>query len=421
MNRTAVITALKRHQDELKQLGIARLSLFGSTARDEARKASDVDVAVILTPGPRGFAHLDRMERIKSRVAAIVAIPARAARHRPGSRSCLLKIRGYGRTENMHTHNISRRRMLAMASAAGSLAITGCFPAAQAQGAKRIDQYAPELEKFISTSEPILELGTGFGAGGNTEGPVWWKEGGYLLFSEIGKDRRLKFTPGQGVTVARENTNGANGLTRDPQGRLVICEGWTRRVTREETDGSFTVMANSFQGRRLNKPNDVVVKSDGAIYFTDPWNIQPVPGETDLSFNGVYRISADRGTVSLLFDHFIIPNGLAFAPDESVLYVNDSRRRSIFAFDVMPNGMLAKQTERLFADLSGPEPGGPDGMKATPPATCIAAARAASGSSIPRVRSSAASCTDRPTRPTSRLAATTGRRSISPRAQRSAR
>jgi gluconolactonase len=143
----------------------------------------------------------------------------------------------------------------------------------------------------------------------------------------------------------------------------VICEGWTRRVTREEADGSFTVMANSFQGRRLNKPNDVVVKSDGAIYFTDPWNILPQPGETDLTFNGVYRISADRGTISLLIDHFIIPNGLAFSPDESVLYINDSRRRSIFAFDVMPNGMLAKQTERLFADLSGPEPGGPDGMK----------------------------------------------------------
>jgi gluconolactonase len=260
---------------------------------------------------------------------------------------------------------ISRRRMLELAGAAGGLAMAGIpgIRGVQAQNAKRIDQYAPELEKIISTSEPILELGTGFGVGGNTEGPVWWKEGGYLLFSEIGKDRRLKYTPGAGVTVAKENTNGANGLTRDQQGRLVICEGWTRRVSREEVDGSFTVMANSFQGRRLNKPNDVVVKSDGAIYFTDPWNIQPQPDQTDLTFNGVYRVSADRGTISLLIDHFVIPNGLAFSPDESVLYINDSRRRSIFAFDVMPNGMLAKQTERLYADLSGPEPGGPDGMK----------------------------------------------------------
>jgi gluconolactonase len=260
----------------------------------------------------------------------------------------------------MKPSRISRRRMLQMA--AGGLAITSPR-AAQAQPAKRIEQLAPELDAIISTSEPILELGRGFGVGGNTEGPVWWKEGGYLLFSEIGKDRRLKYTPGQGVTVARENTNGANGLTRDPQGRLVICEGWTRRVTREEKDGSFTVLANSFQGHRLNKPNDIVVKSDGAIYFTDPWNIAPPPDEWDLQFNGVYRLSPDRGTLSLLISHFVIPNGLAFSPDESVLYINDSRRRLIAAFDVQPNGTLARQSERVFADLSGPVPGVPDGMK----------------------------------------------------------
>jgi gluconolactonase len=261
----------------------------------------------------------------------------------------------------MKPPRISRRRALQIA--AGSLAVTAGLRGASAQPAKRIEQLAPELDAIISTSEPILELGRGFGVGGNTEGPVWWKEGGYLLFSEIGKDRRLKYTPGQGVTVARENTNGANGLTRDPQGRLVICEGWTRRVTREEKDGSFTVLANSFQGHRLNKPNDIVVKSDGAIYFTDPWNIAPPPDEWDLQFNGVYRLSPDRGTLSLLISHFVIPNGLAFSPDESVLYINDSRRRLIAAFDVLPNGTLARQSERVFADLSGPEPGGPDGMK----------------------------------------------------------
>jgi gluconolactonase len=260
----------------------------------------------------------------------------------------------------MRPSRISRRRALQMAAC--GLAITS-LRAAQAQPAKRIEQLAPELDAIISITEPILELGRGFGVGGNTEGPVWWKEGGYLLFSEIGKDRRLKYTPGQGVTVARENTNGANGLTRDPQGRLVICEGWTRRVTREEKDGSFTVLANTFQGRRLNKPNDVVVKSDGAIYFTDPWNIAPPPDEWDLQFNGVYRLAPDRGTLSLLISHFVIPNGLAFSPDESVLYINDSRRRLIAAFDVLPNGTLARQSERVFADLSGPEPGGPDGMK----------------------------------------------------------
>ena len=119
--------------------------------------------------------------------------------------------------------------------------------------------------------EPIRELASGLGGElGPAEGPVWWKEGGYLLFSDIGNNRRMKYTPGQGVTVFKESTNHANGLTRDLQGRLVACEQDTRRVTRQELDGSITVIANSFQGKRLNRPNDVVVKSDGSIYFTDP-------------------------------------------------------------------------------------------------------------------------------------------------------
>jgi gluconolactonase len=256
---------------------------------------------------------------------------------------------------------ISRRRMLELAGAASGLAIVGGAHDARAQAKTRIDQYAPELDKIVTTSEPILELTSGLP--GNTEGPVWWKDGGYLLFSDIGNDRRLKFAPGQGISVHKTPTNGGNGLTRDLQGRLITCEGLARRVMREERDGSITVIANNFQGRRLNKPNDVVVKSDGAIYFTDPWNIIPVPEQWDLQFNGLYRVSPDLGSITLLIDHFVIPNGLAFSPDESVLYVNDSRRRRIFAFDMLPNGLLAKQTERLFADVSGPETGGPDGMK----------------------------------------------------------
>jgi gluconolactonase len=259
-------------------------------------------------------------------------------------------------------NGISRRRMLAT-SAAGGLALGSGGVTAWAQAAKRIDPFEPEFDKIISASEPILELATGFGGGGNTEGPVWWKEGGYLLFSSIGENRRIKYTPGQGTTVAKEKTNGANGLTRDPQGRLVACEGLTRRVTREEADGSITVIANSFQGHPLNKPNDVVVKSDGAIYFTDPWNIAPLPQQWDLSYNGVFRVSPDLGTISLLVDTFALPNGLAFSPDEKVLYINDSRRRQIRAFDMLPNGLLARQTERVFVELAGTEPGGPDGMK----------------------------------------------------------
>jgi gluconolactonase len=229
---------------------------------------------------------------------------------------------------------------------------------------KRIEQFAPELERIIATSEPIHDLADGFGGGqGPAEGPLWWKEGGYLLFSDIHASKRMKYVPGGGVSVFLDGTNRANGLTRDREGRLVACEHDTRRVTRLELDGSLTVLANTFQGRRLNRPNDVVVKSDGAIYFTDPWTSPAAPEEWDLTFSGVYRLSPDLGTKTLLIADFVLPNGLAFSPDESVLYVNDTRRRHIRAFDLLANGTLAKQTDRVFADLSGEEPGVPDGMK----------------------------------------------------------
>jgi gluconolactonase len=165
------------------------------------------------------------------------------------------------------------------------------------------------------------------------------------------------------VTLFKEPTNRANGLTRDLQGRLLACEHDTRRVTRQELDGSVTVIANSFQGRRLNRPNDVVVKSDGSIYFTDPWTLATPPEQWDLTFAGVYRVTPDLGTMTLLIDDFVTPNGLAFSPDERVLYINDSRRGHIRAFELLPNGTLARQTDRVFADLRGSEPGVPDGMK----------------------------------------------------------
>jgi gluconolactonase len=173
----------------------------------------------------------------------------------------------------------------------------------------------------------------------------------------------MKFEPGKGASLFLDGTNRANGLTRDLQGRLVACEHDSRRVTRLESDGSLTVIANSFQGRQLNRPNDVVVKSDGAIYFTDPWTNPNPPQQWDLPFSGVYRISPDLGTYSLLVDDFTLPNGLAFSPDESVLYINDTRRGHIRAFDVMPNGTIARASDRVFADLRGDEPGVPDGMK----------------------------------------------------------
>ncbi len=233
-----------------------------------------------------------------------------------------------------------------------------------AQTAKRIEQLAPELDAIVSTTETIHDLADGFGgAHGPAEGPLWWKEGGYLVFSDIHNNKRLKYEPGKGVSLLKEPTNRANGLTRDLQGRLIACEHDSRRVTRQEPDGSITVVANSFQGRQLNRPNDVVVKSDGCIYFTDPWTSPAAPEQWDLTFSGVYRVTPDLGSLSLLVGDFVVPNGLAFSPDESVLYINDSRRGHIRAFDLMPNGMLAKQTDRVFVDLRGAEPGVPDGMK----------------------------------------------------------
>jgi len=235
---------------------------------------------------------------------------------------------------------------------------------ASSQLSPGIEQLAPELERIISASEPIQHLADGFGgAQGPAEGPLWWKEGPYLLFSDIHNNRRMKYQPGGGLSVALEPTNRANGLTRDLQGRLIACEHDSRRVTRQEPDGSITVVANSFQGRRLNRPNDVVVKSDGCIYFTDPWTSPAAPEQWDLTFSGVYRVTPDLGTMTLLIDDCVLPNGLAFSPDENVLYINDTRRGHIRAFELLPNGTLAKHTDRVFADLRGDEPGVPDGMK----------------------------------------------------------
>jgi gluconolactonase len=261
----------------------------------------------------------------------------------------------------MNIDRFSRRHMLSMSVTAGSVLAVGGHRAFS-QPAKRIEQHAPELDSIVSSSEPIQELASGTGGTlGPTEGPLWWKEGGYLLYSDIHNDRRMKYVPGQGASVAQEPVNRSNGLTRDLQGRLVACERVTRRVTRRELDGSITVIAGSFQGKQLNIPNDVIVKSDGSIYFSDP--LGAATEQWDLGYPGVYRVSPDLGTMTLLADDFVFPNGLAFSPDESVLYITDFRRGVIRAFDVAPNGTLAKQTDRIFADLTGAEPGGPDGMK----------------------------------------------------------
>ena len=227
-----------------------------------------------------------------------------------------------------------------------------------------IEKISSRLDAIVSENEEIKELGNGYGGEeGPAEGPLWWAEGGYLLFSDIHNNRRMKLDSDQKISTFQEPTNRANGLTRDLQGRLVACEHDSRRVTRLEANGDITVLANSFQGRQLNRPNDVIVKSDGSIYFTDPWTHRRPAEQWELDFSGVYRLSADLGTLTLLVKDFIVPNGLAFSPDETQLFVNDSRRGHIRVFDMQDDGTIARASDRVFCDLTGGMPGVPDGMK----------------------------------------------------------
>ena len=227
-----------------------------------------------------------------------------------------------------------------------------------------IERIEAALDRIIASDAEINELGNGYGGDeGPAEGPLWWKEGGYLVFSDIHNNCRMKWSVGRPPTVFHENTNRSNGLTRDLQGRLVAAEHYSRRVTRTEPDGSITVIANTFQGRQLNRPNDVVVKSDGSIYFTDPWTHRRPREQWEHTISGVYRVSPDLGTITLLVGDFLTPNGLAFSPDEKILYINDSRRGHIRAFDVQDDGTLGLASDHVLCDLRGSQPGVPDGMK----------------------------------------------------------
>ena len=160
-----------------------------------------------------------------------------------------------------------------------------------------------------------------------TEGPVWFADLHCLLWSDIPNNRILRWTPDGQVGIFRADSHFANGNTRDRQGRLVTCEHGSRRVTRTEPDGSISVIADSYQGKRLNSPNDVVVKSDGSVWFTDPdyglrQNLPGTPREQQ--HDNVFRVDPASGRLVVVADDFVKPNGLAFSPDEKTLYIADS-------------------------------------------------------------------------------------------------
>ncbi len=201
-----------------------------------------------------------------------------------------------------------------------------------------------------------------------SEGPVWFGDGRYLIWSDIPNNRMLKWEEETGaVTVFRKPSNFGNGNTRDRQGRLITCEHGGRRVTRTEIDGSITVLMEMFDGKRLNSPNDVVVKSDGSIWFTDPvfgilGDYEGYKSESEISAN-VYRIDGGTQKPSIVAEGILGPNGLAFSPDEKILYIVESRgepTRKILAYDVKPDGKTLAN-KRVFIDAG---PGGtPDGFR----------------------------------------------------------
>jgi len=204
-------------------------------------------------------------------------------------------------------------------------------------------------------SGTVEQLATGFYW---AEGPQWFGDGRYLLFSDIPNNRILRWDDASGATsVFRAPADNANGHTRDRQGRLVSCEHLTRRITRTEYDGRITVLADRFDGKRLNSPNDIVCARDGAIWFTDPsfgihghWEGEPAVQELP---HAVYRLPADGAPLQRVIDDLKGPNGLAFSPDESELYVVESRaepHRRLWAYRVGANGALANR--RLVIDAT---------------------------------------------------------------------
>lgn len=188
-----------------------------------------------------------------------------------------------------------------------------------------------------------------------TEGPAWSDEG-FLLFSDVPGSKIHKFTPGKGVVVFREESNRANGNAFDSRGRLYTCEAATRRVVRTDKNGKVEVLAEKFEGKRLNEPNDIVVRKDGHVWFTDP-AFGSGEKTRELDFYGVFHLSP-KGELEAVARLKTRPNGIALAPSGKVLYVDNSDERNVRAYDVDRNGKASNERV-LIAGIEGP----PDGMK----------------------------------------------------------
>jgi gluconolactonase len=234
------------------------------------------------------------------------------------------------------------------------------------------------LDALIASDASFEKLTEGYRW---VEGPVWSRRGGFLLFSDIPNNVVHKWSPGKGVSVYVKPSGysgsepftgpepGSNGLTFDAEGHLVLCQHGDRRVVRRDADGTFTVLADRFEGKRLNSPNDLVFHSSGALYFTDPPYGLPKRWEDpakELPYQGVYRRAPD-GTLMLLTKELNAPNGLAFSPDEQTLYVaqSDPARAIWMAYPVMPDGAIGqgRVIADATADVKANKPGLPDGMK----------------------------------------------------------
>ena len=221
----------------------------------------------------------------------------------------------------------------------------------------RVEVLHPSFAKMRIFSSTVEQLGSGMRW---AEGPVWFGDGRYLLVSDIPNNRIMRYDEASGAWgVFRSPSNMANGLARDRQGRLLACEHGGRRITRTEYDGSITVLADQFDGKRLNSPNDIVCQSNGAVWFTDPpfgigghW--EGAKAEPELP-HAVYRRDPVSGSLRQVLLDLAGPNGLAFSPDESVLYVVESRaqpHRLVWAYDVDASGGLSGK--RLIVDAQGP-------------------------------------------------------------------